>query len=313
MGNPAPAKNTAKLMVNVFDGARQPFAPGTDVLIRICNGYQDQITWQDYKAPSVDFEVPFYDNDGGDAYSVVVSTNGYNQSGFVPIPVSPKVHQGVDLMLVPKGGSFHFANARWADIQARLPLLANILNASTPGNDASAFYTDACENSPKNIACLLNLATAMSQIHLRVGTPLDYFKTIYINDLRQDRFFAHADPALVEQATLATSDGLFTKESDADLALHSADPTYGKATSSFKQIQFGEANVQLTFHGMDNGLIVVEPDIDYYKDLLAHAILEVIPNAATGGLTDPMAVYILRWIAGQRAGIPQFDPLYTVE
>ena len=54
-------------------------------------------------------------------------------------------------------------------------------------------------------------------------------------------------------------------------------------------------------------------DIDYYKDLLAHALLEVIPNGFTGGLTDPMAVYVLRWVAGQHAGIPQFDPLYTVE
>ena len=76
------------------------------------------------------------------------------------------------------------------------------------------------------------------------------------------------------------------------------------ATRSWKQIQFGEANVQLTFHENNkqviNGVncVMVEPDIDYYKDLGAHALLEVVANKLTGSLTDPRQVYVLRWIAG---------------
>jgi hypothetical protein len=90
------------------------------------------------------------------------------------------------------------------------------------------------------------------------------------------------------------------------------------ATCSFKQVQFGEANVQLTFHEDDRRTIdgveciKVEPDIDYYKDLGAHAILEVMPNSLAGRLTDPKLVYILRWIAGRRAGVAEFDPPYTL-
>ena len=42
---------------------------------------------------------------------------------------------------------------------------------------------------------------------------------------------------------------------------------------------------------------MVEPDIDYYQDLGADAILEVIPNALTHSLTDPTEVYVLCWIA----------------
>ena len=84
------------------------------------------------------------------------------------------------------------------------------------------------------------------------------------------------------------------------------------------EIQFGEANVQLTFHENDRKTIdgvdclVVEPDIDYFKDLAAHALLEVITNGLTGSLTDPRQVYVLRWIAGKHAGVPDFDPLYTI-
>jgi hypothetical protein len=38
----------------------------------------------------------------------------------------------------------------------------------------------------------------------------------------------------------------------------------------------------------------------------------VIPNSITHGLTDPKKVYVLRWIAGRHAGIPEFSPPYTI-
>ncbi len=90
------------------------------------------------------------------------------------------------------------------------------------------------------------------------------------------------------------------------------------ATAGFNEVQFGEANVQLTFHENDTKQIAgvrclrVEPDIDYFKDLGAHAPLEVIPNAVLHRLTDPKKVYVLRWIAGRHAGIPEFNPPYAL-
>ncbi|HEX3968115.1 MAG TPA: hypothetical protein VHW70_09130, partial [Edaphobacter sp.] len=107
--------------------------------------------------------------------------------------------------------------------------------------------------------------------------------------------------------------GLFSQESAAAVF-------HPGATNSWKQIQFGEANVQLTFHEKDsdskviNGVkcVTLEPDIDYYRDLGAHTIFEVFPNSLTHSLTDPIEVYVLRWVAGQHAGVPQFAPLYTL-
>ena len=58
--------------------------------------------------------------------------------------------------------------------------------------------------------------------------------------------------------------------------------------------------------------IKVEPYIDYYKDPLAHALLEVTANQVTHSLTDPRQVYLLRWIAGRHANIPNFDPPYGI-
>jgi hypothetical protein len=152
----------------------------------------------------------------------------------------------------------------------------------------------------------------MEAICLPVGNPLQYFKELIWDDtMAQDRFFGYADPSLYDQVKLAATHGEFARE--AGFALF-----HKGATDSYKQIQFGEANVQLTFHSDDtkaiDGLqcIKMEPDIDYYKDLGAHALLEVISNGISGSLTDPRQVYVLRWMAGRHAGVPEFDPPYTI-
>jgi hypothetical protein len=56
--------------------------------------------------------------------------------------------------------------------------------------------------------------------------------------------------------------------------------------------------------------VVVEPDVDYFKDLTSHFLLEVIPGFFS--LTDPHGVYVLRWIAGRSAHVPDFNPPYTI-
>jgi hypothetical protein len=215
-------------------------------------------------------------------------------------------------MLLPKNGAFHFAGARWADILAEKPLVGKIFSSSVTGSAGDA-YAELMEGHPDRLACLLNITTAMQQIALPQNSPLDYFKTFDLPALAPDRIFGYADAALVDQVRLAAQHGEFDTEPAIDLTLH------GDATSSFKQIQFGEANVQLTFHeknrktidGVD--CVYVEPDIDYYKDPAAHLLLEVIPNGLTGNVSNPRVVYVLRWIAGRHAGVPNFDPLYTIE
>jgi hypothetical protein len=87
------------------------------------------------------------------------------------------------------------------------------------------------------------------------------------------------------------------------------------ATCSFKQVQFGEANIQLTFHENDpapDGCVSVEPDMDYFQDAAGHALIEVLHNKLTGKISDPKAIYVLRWIAGMQAGIPEFNPPFTI-
>lgn len=302
--------DVSRLRLRIFDGSRQPFSAPAQFLIRIVDGNQTQRIWQDYSENDITFiDLPFFDN-LFDNYTVVVSADGYQQAGFVPVKLSNRYLTTQDIMLIPDDPGFSFVNARWPMASSKYPFIgAGVDNAT-----GEQRYDDLLDRAEKSLACLLNLCEAKSQIHLPQGTPLDYIKQLRWDvpfAPAQDRLFAWCDVALIDQVKVAAAKGLFAVENDPALF-------HRGATSSWKQIQFGEANVQLTFHENEKAVIngvncvMVEPDIDYYRDLGAHVILEVLPHGLTHSLTDPAQVYVLRWIAGRTAGVPEFAPLYTI-
>ena len=304
---PASQPDKCSLQIRAFDGTRNPFPDAKDVLYRVIDANQNQLVQEERKTSALTCVFDFHDN-FMDNYTVVVFSDGYKQAGFTPVQLSPTGPTVLDLMLVPKDGHPNFARATWNWANANLPFLAQDVDDAA----GKARYEDLLENKPLSLAALLNITTAMKEIHLPEGSPLDYLRQLKWDDsLAQDRFFAYCDPKLLDQVKIAAAQGEFAPETDSAFF-------HPGATASWKQIQFGEANVQLTFHENDtkliNGLscIVVEPDIDYFKDLGAHALLEVIPNALTHGLTNPEEVYVLRWIAGRRAGVAEFNPPYTI-
>lgn len=300
----------SKLELRIFDGSRQPFSAAAHFLVTITDGNMQQRIRNYYDSNHIVFDdLPFFDNLGDD-YSVVVYADGYRQAGFMPVLLSDHYTKTLDIMLIANDPGFSFVNARWEAASAKYPFIGHGLENAT----GATRYDHLLDQHEKALACLLNLGEAMSQIHLAQGTPLDYIKQLCWDGPlapAQDRFFAWCDPKLIDQVKEADAAGLFAEELNPGLF-------HPGATSSWKQIQFGEANVQLTFHEQETQVIdgmtcvLVEPDIDYYKDLGAHAIFEVIPNALTKSLTEPTEVYVLRWIAGRMAGVPDFAPLYTV-
>jgi len=317
MATPATGLKTCSLTVNLFSGARTSLPAGTEVLLTVRDGNQQNVSLPSngfFTSASININgLPFFNN-FGDRYAVVASARDYQQAGFFPVTTNPAIPAVVDLMLLRNDAAFSFANATWSRLNQNYLSYAALLRAGAT-DDASAAnrYGDLMETRPAVLACYFNLVTAMSQIQLPVKTPLDYIRElIWDNTMQPDRFFAWADPAVIDQVVQAASQGQFSPETGTAI-FHSG------ATRSWKQIQFGEANVQLTFHENDrkiiNGVncVMIEPDIDYYKDLGAHALLEVVTNKLTQSLTDPRQVYVLRWIAGRHAGVPNFEPPYTIE
>lgn len=314
MGTAAAPISKTNVEVEIFDGTRQLYSDKSSILLTIIDGNQQPLPRNFLDASDVNLQLPVHNN-LADNYSIVASASGYKQAGFAPVHVSDDTVQMLRLMLIPESNQFNFSGAKWPALKAARPNWASLFAAGTADDAAAAARYGDLEDVQGGavLACLLNITTAMSQIFLPSKTPLDYIKMInweLTGDFKmaQDRFFGWADPAILHQLDVAKQQGEFV---DAPFGLHPG------ATKSYKQVQFGEANVQLTFHGDtkktidDIECIMIEPDIDYFKDPLAHLLLEVAVNAF-GSLTDPRQVYVLRWIAGQHAGIPEFDPLYTI-
>jgi Phage integrase family len=141
-------------------------------------------------------------------------------------------------------------------------MISTFISVGSSDAQAKAHYENVRETKPAALASLLNLATAMKAIQLPTKTPLDYFKEILWDEsLAQDRFFGYADKSIVDQVRRAAMEHEFAPEPSPGLF-------HPDATSSFKQIQFGEANVQVTFHDKDTkniggvDCIKVEPDIE---------------------------------------------------
>ena len=297
----------ATILINLYDGTRQLLAAETELLLRIIDGEQRHVFTGFVKGPTLRVTVPFQ-NGLRDRYTVLASADGYLQAGFHPVQVSPRLVRPVFLMLLPKKSRWDFSLAQWDVLEQTHPTLTDLFSKGAAGDaQAQSRYERIMEQSPASIACLLNILTAMQDIDLPQLTPLDYLREIIWDDtMAQDRFFAWADRSLVDQIRIATVQGAFAQEPSPAL-LHPG------ATSSYKQIQFGEANVQFTFHetaGNGQDRVKVEMDIDYFRDMAAHTLLEVIPGFFE--LTDPKRVYVLRWTAGHQANVPAFNPPYTI-
>lgn len=298
-------------MVVAFDGTRNSIPVGKQLLFRLRDGMQKEVVTKTQRTPALKATLPFADN-FQDQYAVIVSGKGYRQAGFHPVPLRANEVTLVDLMLLAEDGTFQFHDAQWSALRVTHPAWTEFLKGKLSEEAAAERHAQWMEDTPENLAAFLNFAEALADIRLRVGAPFDYLKLPLTGDLAEDflvdRFFAFADAALVEQVEIAVRQGTFQP---ANSSLHPG------ATRSFKEVRFGEANVQITLHENDRKriggaiCIKVEIDMDYFRDPLAHLLLEVLPNQF-GGATDPRQIYMLRWIAGRRAGVPEFDPPYVI-
>ena len=331
--------DTANIILNVYDGKRQLLNKSVHWSVQAIDGRslneRKTLTFPNLSGGSVLLNVPFFDNFGDD-YTIIVNADGFEMGAWRPVKVSKRAPVTMDILLLPKNGALHFAGATWDKLSALRPNVAKMIRASFPTSDgASATYAGAFEKRPASIGCFLNLVTAMADLQLPSGkNVLDYYWNVgwpqgdpttpawlqqFDSVMKQDRFFCYVDGAILPDIQAAAKLGAFSKEPSPEKWGHIG------ATESYKQTQFDVANLQLTFHGRDTATfqdenhnavkcVKIEPDIDYYKDLGAHGLLEVIPNTITHGLTDPKVVYQLRWIATKREPhLPEFNPLFTVE
>jgi hypothetical protein len=309
--------DTGNIHVTIVDGRRQPLASDTQVLVRLLGGAKQFDGWW-AKGGDIDLNgIPLLDT-GRDAYYVFASAQGYSDTVTPnPVPLKRDGTAQALLMATPKNAAFHFQ--KWEDFQKADANIVKLLSSGTtnPGQN----YATTFEAQPMQLGALINLATAINGIPLADGSnPLaDYYWEVKWDLLAPDRFWGWVDKRLADRIQQLAALHSFAPEND-PAHWHPANGNIGPATRSWKETRFEVANVQLTFHETTaetrNGVdcVVIEPDIDLYKDLLAHGLFEVVPNLATGGKTDPRLVYAMRWMATrQEEGVTPFDPPVTIE
>jgi hypothetical protein len=330
--------DTANIVLHAYDGTRQLVSKNFRWRAQTRDGRgseaegQKTLEFLNLTGPSHILNVPAFDN-FADLYTVLAFADGHENSAWYPVHVNDALPVDLYLMLMPKDGAPHFAGATWSKLVQARPGFADIIRRGcADADDAAAKYGMVQEKRPLPLACLLNLMTSLSSMRLPSGkSALDYYWNIawppgdpddnwlarLDQVLHQDRLFCYVDRAILDDVRKADGHG-FAKELNPQAWGHTG------ATESYKQTQFDMANVQLSFHGFDTPTLTddkgnqipcikIEPDIDYYKDIAAHALIEVVPNFIDKRLTDPRVVYWMRWMTAKQDGLPDFDPLYTVE
>lgn len=316
---PEPAKEAGSIMLSIVDGARQALPDGTSILVRVTDGRKRAICspWVEHSTVHLP-GLPWH-GDNDDLYTLFVHAKGYDDAAVYPVRLQRGTLVNAALMLVRENGGFHFQPlASWQGDQRLFQLIAN------GATNAQERYTSAYEEDPMGVGAVLTIGTAIRDIPLDdQKNPLDYFWQVRWDHLQHDRFWAWVEAGLAERIEKLAALHTFAEEPDA-AHWHPAIPGLaGPATRSWKEVRFDVSNVQLTFHEGDRldlikpdgtvaHCVLVEPDIDYYKDVVAHGLLEVLPNLASGGKTDPRVVYQLRWMATKQEGLPDFAPPCTV-
>jgi hypothetical protein len=299
--------------MTIVDGRGNPIPANTEVLVQALNGAM-QVTAKWAKGSDITISDITFTNTEDDAYNVFVKANGYDET---VTPNRVQLIKGdtneVAIMATPKGAQFHFL--KWEDFIKRDAAIVTLISSGAA--DPATRYGETAENCNRQFGALMNLASAIRDIPLKDGHPLDCFWQIMWDQLAPDRFWAWVDAKLPDRVAAADN---FDPELDA-ADYHPGIPGFvDAATRSWKQTTFDVANVQLTFHENTkktiNGVdcVVAEPDIDFYKDLVAHGLFEVLPNAITGGKTNPLVVYPMRWMATrQKPSVPPFTPPVWIE
>ncbi|HYM10074.1 MAG TPA: hypothetical protein VEU62_05055, partial [Bryobacterales bacterium] len=129
MASPTTAADTAVIGIRVFDGTRQPFPAGAQILYRIIDGRNTPQREQFFNASAVRFvDLPVFDN-LFDNYRVIVSTHRYLDAGLYPVHVEAGQEIQIELLLVPQNGAYNFAQAQWGNLGAIDPKVPDVLSS----------------------------------------------------------------------------------------------------------------------------------------------------------------------------------------
>ena len=297
------------MRIELYDAARERVAPTFESRITLINGAlkivrQERIVGQALEVPVEVTNGPI------DNYSVHVSAAHCHDTWFHPVNIGRIGNRPVSLMMLPRKTRYRFEE--WESLSGELrDFFSRDPGSEGEGRDRYNDLLDGPERQQDILGAFHNFTTALTGIRLEGRTAFSYFRKLIWNGEKPpagDRIYAVAHRDIGD----ALERGRKRKEwATASTAFHPG------ATKSYKEKSYGEGNLQISIYGKDDvgekDFVRVEVDIDYYRDALSHALLELVPNKLAERTTDPKMGYRLRWIAMRNISGVGFDPPYILE
>ncbi len=307
---------TATLLLQIVDGAREPFS--SDIMVRLFDGAQRLVHQAVHKSSRIRFILPFTDGPN-DIFRIVVTADDHLDAGQAAVQLRGDAEIDVDVMMLPRRSGFRFEPlSSLGRVHPKLEaILRAFLRQTFPGMDDDGAYRQLQQENPGGLATLFSIASGFAGFgtaSVRPATvdaaaghhPLEFIEQLL--ELRNDRFFAIAQTNMIDR-WLATAPRTFTN------APHSLHPG---SFRSFKEVRYPEGNVQFTFsHRDDPNFVTVDSDIDLFGDEEGHLLIEVFPTDVLhlDSGTDPRQAYAFRWMSVQRAKAAtglDFDPPFAI-
>ena len=141
----------ATMAVTLYDGTREPITKGS-FLIRIFDGFQNQLFDNFKPAPTTVFQLPFRNNLQANC-TVLASGDGYVDAGFTPIKLSIKAFAMVDRMLLEDEAGFQFQS--WSTLKTTDSVVGAFLSIGRS-------YADARNQSPRYLSDTAAVCCCMS-------------------------------------------------------------------------------------------------------------------------------------------------------
>ena len=301
----SPKESTSKIMLSLRTGADQPLSAPVWIWIRNATGLRREVRGS---SSEIELVLPFYDTPAGDIFAIGVESEGYHGACGLLRGLGGRV-VGFKVHLIRRDAQFRFLT--WANLKSTNEVITSFLKSGSNETMAASLYEEKIRSDQSAVACLLNIIDAMRSIDLGGRSPLSFFRAIEWETIERDRFFGYADPAMISWVRAAAERGEFEEEENCGTFHHGA-------TCSWKQKEFRNTNVQLTFHEHDTRMIdgvrcvKIEPDIDLYRNLIAHGFAEVLPNSITHGKTDPITVFAMRMGLADDGELRSFEPGYVI-
>jgi hypothetical protein len=304
------------LRIRVEDGNHQPFKDGVPIDISAYDRKKDLMYRSTVDERTAQEYLPFVNLSDQVAEKVVIFKRGFHEVTFHISELAEGV-SSLNIMLVPLNGDFDFRSSHWQSIRGHRSQLHALMVGHESDSIVAARWEALIERQPMRAAAFLIISNALSEPARSEGNLLQYYKeVVWDSSMAQDRFFAYAAyRPLVAAMEARVAHGTWDVDRHFK-SLHKglAELPDSEATSSYKETDLRWANVQVTLHEHNHEVIdgvdcvLVETDMDYYKNPIMHDGLEVGLNMITGSKTDPRKVFFLRSLAEQFAGWPQFSP-----